>query len=310
MRIVHVLMTAFQLVLTGPGSAWAQAPRETAVRFDVAYATHDGVTLTGDYYAPKAPGKYPIVVAVHGGAWQTGNGHNYRTWGPYLAARGIALFSIDYRLSKPGQPSYPQAVHDVRAAIQFVKHQAADLNVDPERVALMGDSAGGHLVAMVGLAGEAPHFSNAYPNDPYAAVSPRVTAVVGVYGIYDLVQQWNHDQIHRPRDQITEKFVGKAPMDDRKLYFDASPMSYAVRGVNQPAFLLTWGTADDVVEPATQSEAFLIALKQAGIYVRTAIIPSGPHFWIGEPLDEPRSWVSAVSFQIVRFLETRLAVTK
>ena len=99
-------------------------------------------------------------------------------------------------------------------------------------------------------------------------------------------------------------------MDDRKVYFDASPISYAVRASNQPAFLLTWGTADDVVDPATQSEPFLIALKQAGIRARTAIIPGAPHFWMGEPLDDPRNWVSAVSGQIVRFLEGRFALTQ
>jgi acetyl esterase/lipase len=311
MRGIRIVLPAIPIVmLAGATVTLGQAPAsETTVRRDLLYATHDGVTLSGDFYSPKGADKHPVVVAVHGGAWQGGSRNGYRNWGPYLADRGIALYSIDYRLSKPGYASYPQAVHDVVAAIRFVKHNAADLNVDHERVALMGDSAGGHLVALVGLAGATPLFSKGYPNDPYAAVSPGVRAVVGVYGIYDLLQQWSHDQIHRPRDQIAEKFVGKPPMDDRKLYFDASPISYAVRAPNQPAFLLTWGTADDVVDPATQSEPFLIALKQADIQARTAIIPGAPHFWVGEPLNDPRSWVSAVSGQIVRFLEARFAAT-
>lgn len=305
-----VLLGVAVVMLAGATVTRGQAPtRETTVRRDVPYATHDGVMLSGDFYGLTGPGTHPVVVAVHGGAWRVGSRDAYQNWGPYLGERGIALYSIDYRLSEPGQPSYPQAVDDVVAAIRFVKHNAADLNIDPDRVALMGDSAGGHLVALVGLAGDSPLFSKAYPNDPYAAVSSRVTAVVGVYGVYDLLQQWSHDQIHRPRDQITEKFVGKPPMDDRKVYFDASPISYAVRAPNQPAFLLTWGTEDDVVDPVTQSEPFLLALKQAGIQVRTAIIPGAPHFWISEPLDDPRSWVSAVSGQIVRFLEGRFALT-
>src|ERR1700733_7828626 len=94
-------------------------------RANIDYARHDGVVLKGDLYAPKAPGKYPAIVAIHGGGWQQGSRESYRHWGPYLAARGYALFAAGYRLSRPGEPSYPGAVHDVRAAVQFVKHDGA-----------------------------------------------------------------------------------------------------------------------------------------------------------------------------------------
>ena len=296
------------VVLASATAAFAQQPqlRETTVRQNVAYANHDGTSLVGDLYAPKAPGKYPVVIAVHGGGWQGGSKNGYRTWGPYLAARGIALYSIDYRLSKPGQPSYPQAVYDVRAAIQFVKQKGAELSLDPERIALMGDSAGAHLVSLVGLAGDAAPFNKAYPNDPYASLSTKVSAVVSAYGIYDMVQQWNHDQLTRPRDQITEKFLGKPPMEDRRIYFESSPMSYAVKADKQPAYFLTWGTMDDIVDPV-QSEAFLLALKQAQIQAQARPIIGAVHAWIGEPLDDPRSTVSAVLSAIVRFLEGRLS---
>jgi acetyl esterase/lipase len=123
------------------------------------YATHDGVALAGDYYVPKGPGKFPVVVAMHGGGWQLGDRSTFRFWGPYLAQHGIALFTIEYRLSKPGQPSYPKSVQDVRAAIQFVKYKADDLKVDPQRVALMGGSAGAHLAALAALAGDAAPFA-------------------------------------------------------------------------------------------------------------------------------------------------------
>jgi acetyl esterase/lipase len=290
------------------GQALAQAtppapPREIEIRRDLRYATHDGSALVGDYYVPKAPGKYPVVVAVHGGSWQAGTRNGYRFWGPYLAEHGIALYAIDYRLAKPGQPSYPKAVQDVRAAIQFVKSKAAELKADPERVALMGDSAGAHLAALAGITGDV---APAYPNDPYATLSPSVKAVVAFYGIYDMVQQWTHDQIARPRDQITEKFLGQAPMDDRQIYFDASPLSYATRAHNQTSFFLTWGTADDIADPATQSEAFLLALKQAGFFVRSAPVVGAPHFWMADPFDDPRGHVGFVAPQILRFLEGRL----
>lgn len=307
MNGIRVLTAALAALQLGAGISLAQTqPQNIDIRRTVVYATHDGVALSGDYYVPQAPGRYPVVVAVHGGGWQVGSRTAYRYWGPYLAGHGIAVFAIDYRLSKPGQPTFPQAVHDVRAAMQFVKHNAADLKVDPERTAFMGDSAGAHLTSLVALAGDAPLFAKGYPNDPYASVSTRAKAVVATYGVYDLVAHWHHDQITRPRDQIVEKFLGKAPMDDRRIYFDASPLSHATRGPDRPGFLLVWGTGDDVADPS-QSELFMTALKQAGIMSRKIAVTDAPHFFMSDPLDDPSSPVHHVAPQVLRFLQGRLA---
>ena len=306
MKSSLVLATTLVL-LAAAGRAPAQDnQREFEIRRDLQYATHDGVALKGDYYVPKAAGKYPVIIAVHGGGWQLGARSGYQFWGPYLAQHGIALYTIDYRLSKPGQPTYPQAVEDVIAAIRFVKYKAAELNADPERVGMMGDSAGAHLIALIALSLDAAPFANAYPNDPYASVSARVKVVVGAYGVYDLLQQWTHDQISRPQDQIVEKFLGKLPIDDRKIYFESSPISYATRANNHTSFFLTWGTGDDIVDHAAQSEAFLLALKQAGIYVRSAPVAAAPHFWFSDPIEETRGNVGFVAPQILRFLQERL----
>jgi acetyl esterase/lipase len=275
-------------------------------RTNIDYARHDGVVLKGDLYAPKAPGKYPAIVAIHGGGWQQGSRESYRHWGPYLAARGYALFAAGYRLSRPGEPSYPGAVHDVRAAVQFVKHNGAALNIDPARVALLGDSAGGHLAALVALAGDHPTFAGAYRDDPYAAVSTKVKAVVGNYGVYDLVAQWNHDLGPRLGDSICEKFLGAAPTANRRIYFDASPMSYATSDMNATAFLLTYGTEDDIVDRATQSEAFLVALKQARFFARTVVMQGAGHFWMSDPIEEPGSYPGHLAPRLLRFLAEKL----
>lgn len=291
-----------------PARAQAQAPglMEVEVRKAVQYVRHDGVGLTGDLYVPRAAGKYPIVVAVHGGGWQAGNSGNYETWGNWLAARGYALFAINYRLSKPGQPTYPQAVHDVRAAVQFVKARAAELKADAERVALIGDSAGGHLVALVALAGDTPAFSGAYKDDPHAAVSTKVKAVVPAYGVFDMAQQFNHDLLHRPQDQIVLKFLGVPLWENRKLYFDASPLSYALNANRGPSFLITWGIEDDIVD-RVQSESFLIALKQAGFYARSVVQPGFGHFWFtGDPVEDARGATSHLAPRMLRFFKDRL----
>jgi len=272
----------------------------------VTFATHDGVALLGDLYLPEGAGPHPAVIAVHGGGWQQGTRAGYRHWGPYLATRGTALFAVDYRLAKPNQKSFPEAVHDIRAAVQYLRGSAATLKLDPKRIALMGDSAGAHLAALVALAGDAPLFAGAYREDEFAKESTRVKAVIGLYGVYDLAAQWQHDLVARPRDQITEKFLGAAPIDNRRIYFDASPISYATRDNNQTAFLIAYGTEDDVVDVATQSAVFLTALKQAGIFARTSIIEGAPHFWGGDPIEEPESFSGFFAPRLMRFLAERL----
>ena len=282
------------------------ALREIEIQQGIEYATHDGVKLQGDLYVPKAAGKYPVVVAVHGGGWQVGNRESYQSWGNWLAARGTAVFAVSYRLSKPGQKTYPQAVHDVRAAVQYVKGRAASLKLDPERVALMGDSAGGHLAALVALAGDDPVFSGGYSQDAFATTSTRVKAVVGAYGVYDLTQQYNHDLLTRPQDSIVQKFVGAPPWDNRRLYFDASPMSWVTSDKKATSFLLTYGTEDDIVD-RQQSDAFLVALKQAGFYARNVVHQGIGHFWMtADPVDDPRGAAAHLAPRMLRFFQDRL----
>src|ERR1700744_1026847 len=130
------------------------APNDVETRPDILFAVHDGEELLGDLYRPRGVDKAPVLVAAHGGGWQIGDRNVYQHWGPYLAARGYALFSIEYRLMKPGKQTWPGAAHDVRAAVQYVRANAAKLGVDPDRIAMIGDSAGAHLTSLVALAGE------------------------------------------------------------------------------------------------------------------------------------------------------------
>jgi acetyl esterase/lipase len=102
------------------------------------YATHDGVALQGDLYLPKARGSVPAPVAIHGGGWQQGARDAFRHWGPYLAARGHALFAVSYRFAKKGKKAFPEAVRDVLAAVQHVRGNAAALGIDGGRVGLFG----------------------------------------------------------------------------------------------------------------------------------------------------------------------------
>jgi acetyl esterase/lipase len=137
--------------------------REVAIKPDIPFAEHDGVKLLGDLYLPKGAGKAAVLVAAHDGGWQLGDRKFYRHWGNYLAKHGYAVFSIEYRLMKPGVKTWPGVVGDCKAAVQFVRASASDLGLDPDRIGMIGDSAGAHLSALVALAGDEPPFSGQYP---------------------------------------------------------------------------------------------------------------------------------------------------
>ncbi len=271
----------------------------------VQYGTHDGAALVGDLWLPEGPESCPAIVAVHGGGFQAGSRDIYQYMSPYLAERRYAVFSIDYRLIRDGANRYPAAVHDVRAAVQWVRSHAAELKIDPERLALMGDSAGAYLSALVALAGDTPAYAHAYRDDPYASVSTQVKAVVGVYGSYDLMAAWEHNLVARPTDNVSENLMGFPPMQDRRAWYAASPIAHATFANNRTAFLLVWGTNDDICLPR-QSEAFLLALKQARFYVRTVIVPSAPHFWMQDPVEEAHSFSGFLAPRLLRFLAQRL----
>jgi acetyl esterase/lipase len=285
---------------TGPAAA---AEYEMASRPGLVYAEHDGTKLVGDLYLPKGRAKAPVLVALHGGGWQIGSRDFYRYWGLFLARNGYAVFAIEYRLGKAGV--YPAAVYDAKAAILFMRAKAAEFDLDPDRIGLIGDSAGAHLSALIALAGD--QFATAYRDDANAAVPVNVRAVVGFYGVYDMLAQWTHDLRTRPRDPIVEKFLGTSPTLNRRIYFEASPISYATVDRNQVRFLLIHGTDDDIVDPPTQSGAFLTALSQAQFFARRIIIPGAGHFWSADPFEsEPHSYSAQAIPRLMRFLESSL----
>ena len=160
----------------------------------------------------------------------------------------------------------------------------------------------GETLALVGLS----DFADAYPRDAFAAVSSKVKALVGVYGIYDMLAMWTSYQVDGPRDNNIEKMMGASPMDSRQLYFDASPISFATFANNKVGVLLVTGTEDDLVPPKQHFEPFLLALKQSGFFVRTCIVPGAPHFWMNDPIDEPTSYSGFLAPRLMRFLAEKL----
>jgi acetyl esterase/lipase len=278
----------------------------------IVYANHDGVELLGDLYLPKGaqylpkgPERAPALVAVHGGGWVAGVRGAFQYWGPYLAARGIAVFAISYRLATKSK-TFPEAVQDVLAGVQFVRGKASAFGIDPARIGLLGASAGAHLAALAALSGK--KFLGAYPHDPFAATDTSVKALIGVYGVYDMHAMWCSLQVQdgRNSDNKVEKFIGAPPMANRQTYFDASPVSYATYVNNAIGVLLATGTHDDLVDPKSQTEPFQLALKQAGFFVRPCIVPGAPHYWMNDPIEESGSLSGFLARRLLRFLAEKL----
>jgi acetyl esterase/lipase len=270
------------------------------------FATHDGVALQGDLYLPRSASHVPALIAVHGGGWQQGARNAFQHWGPYLAARGHALFSVSYRFAKKGPKAFPEAVRDVLAAVQHLRGNAAALGIDGARIGLFGASAGAHLAALAALGGRAPALAGGYPGDDHAEVATTVRVLVGVYGVYDLVAMWEAYRASSPLDNNIENFIGVAPMENRQLYFDASPVSYATCANNKTAVLLACGTEDDLVDRNAHTDAFLRVLKQAGFFARSCIVQGSGHYWLSDPIDEPGSFTGFFAPRLMRFLAEKL----
>jgi acetyl esterase/lipase len=279
---------------------------EIETRMGVTYATHDSVALAGDLYLPKGNGPFPALIGIHGGGWVQGARSALQYWGTYFASHGVALFSISYRLANSGQKTFPHAVQDALAAVQFVRGNAKEFKIAPDRIGIFGQSAGGHIGALAALGGKSKVFANGYPNDPFASVDTEVKVFAGIYGCYDVVNMWNMYNARHPGENNIEKFIGVPPTENRQIYFDASPISYAVRANNKVAVHLSVGTEDDLVDRKANTDAFAWALYQAGFFVRTTIIPGAPHYWGGDPIDEPGSYSGFLAPRLLRFLEEKL----
>jgi len=277
------------------------AEYEIVNRPGIVFAKRDGIELAGDFYLPKGMAKAPVLVAIHGGGWRGGNRNYYRYWSLFLARAGYAVFAIDYRLGKDGR--YPAPICDAKTAVQFVRVHASDFNVDPDRIGVIGDSAGAYLAAMLALAGDRFDADGAQSK---AATSIGIKVMVGFYGVYDLLAQWKHDEAVMPHDSIVQDFLGASPSQQPQVYLDASPIHYA-EGRSNVGFLLIHGDRDHLVDLVSQSGAFAKALTEAGSQASVMMVEGAGHSWAREPFeDNPHSFSARIVPRLMKFLKSSL----
>lgn len=228
-----------------------------------------------DLYTPISTDEkqlFPGIVIIHGGGWRWGDKARPRqvSIGTTLAQNGYICMSINYLLSDPNKPSWPQNIYDCKSAVQFLRKNAMLYHVDPNHIGVIGGSAGGHLSAMLGLVGSEAGLE---PPGLYKGISSRVQAVVPLYGVHNLLT-WKSD---KPRIEI---FLGKDKEDDPNLWAFASPVNHI--GTDDPPFLILHGTADKVID-YKQSVELHKKLQEKGVQSQLILIEGAPHTFDLEP---------------------------
>lgn len=265
-----ILFICAQLSLARP-----PLPPRTKALTDLVYKQVGGHALLLDLFLPEeASEPLPLIIYIHGGGWERGSRHQCPALS--LIPKGFAVASIDYRFSQ--EAPFPAQIEDCKAAVRWLRANAAKYNLDPERFGAWGTSAGAHLAALLGTSGGVKELEGDGDNLQY---SSRVQAVCASAAPSDLTQfgmDGSDGTPARPRigqrgeEALTSLFGGSK--NKGALAAMASPIRYI--SADDPPFLLVHGAEDRVV-PVEQSRRFYAALQKAGVTASLKIIPNQGH---------------------------------
>jgi acetyl esterase/lipase len=235
---------------------------------NVEYGKAGQQSLKLDLLRPKAQPQVamPVVVYIHGGRWQTGDKSKGIPLLARLVERGYLGASINYRLS--GEAVFPAQIEDCRCAIRFLRSRAKQYHIDPDRIGVWGESAGGHLAALLGTAGGLKEFDG---SGGAAELSSRVQAVCAWFAPSDLPSQARWSGM---ADQAIAKLLGGTVADHPEKAAKASPITHV--SADDPPFLLMHGDQDALVPPV-QSEKLHAALTKAGVKSTLHIVKGAGH---------------------------------
>ena len=270
----------------------ARAARDAIkITANIPYASTDNPRQQLDLFLPRnraSDKPLPIVAFIHGGGWRKGDRRSGLPFlAPFLSSGKYAGASIGYRLTD--EASWPAQIHDCKAAIRWLRSHAEEYGLDPNHLAVIGTSAGGHLVAMLGTSGDVADLEGDLGDA--AGTSSRVTCVVDFFGPSDLTTmgEW-----HERPDSPESLLLGGPILDHQERAVAASPIQYTTG--DDPPFLIVHGTADPLV-PFEQSVQLRKALEKAGASATLIPIEGGGH---------GRFNIQALNTQIERFLANHL----
>jgi acetyl esterase/lipase len=245
-------------------------PPDVRMELDVAYLSSDRKEKADLYLPSTMPTgqRAPAVVIIHGGGFNDGDKGRAReiNIGTTLAHHGYVGMSINYKLRKEkGQVTWPQCLYDCKTAVRWLRKNAERLQIDPDRIGVIGGSSGGNLAGMLAITRPEDGLD---PQEQYAEFSARVNCAVDFYGPVDLMNYKDMKMFDKTRTEAPD------------LYRRASPITYARK--NAAPILIVHGTADKTVAPS-QSESFAEALKRAGAAYQLVIIPDAEHSFDLQP---------------------------
>lgn len=265
----------------------ATLPAGVAARENLVYAP--GRAL--DLYLPAGPGSHPVVLIVHAGGWDSGSRVMERPFARQLAVRGIAAAPVSYRLGKAGR--FPAALHDLKAAVRWLRAHAGEHGLDPARIGVVGMSAGGQLAALLGATNNLPAFEGV---EGEVKTSSAVQAVVDIDGLADFTApELVAQQDAKPSAPV--RFLGGKFRERAEVWRAASALTHV--GPHSAPTLFINSTVTDPILPGR--EAMRDRLRAAGVGSEIVVFPDTPHpFWLFYPWFEPTVDATA-SFLRARF---------
>ena len=259
--------------------SFAQAQSDQFERIsDISYTGSDNPRQMLDVILPKhrTSDQLPVVVYIHGGGWRNGSkDRGDRRLAPFVSTGNFVGVSIAYRLTDEAQ--WPSQIHDCKAAIRWIRANAATYGMDADRIGIFGTSAGGHLVSMLGTSGDVPAMEGDLGQHPDQ--SSRVTCVADLYGPTNFLlmnrtavpgAKLDHDAPKSPESLL----IGGAIQENPEKVATANPITYVTP--DDPPFLIIHGTLDPLVS-YNQSEIFHEALNHAAVETTLVTITDGGH---------------------------------
>ncbi len=232
---------------------------------NIEYKNINGKSLQLDIYKPKNLIKAaPILVFIHGGGWRSGERADYLVYLVAFAKKGYIPTTVSYRLLKDAP--YPACVEDIADAVLWFYLNGGTYGYDPDRIALIGGSAGGHLALLA-----AYQWKNSGTNSDTTivhSVHHRIKAVVDIYGPVDLTTEYARNQ------SLVTSFLAHSYLEKRELYKEASPIQYLDK--DDPPTMILHGTSDDLV-PISQSDLLKARLDSLGVPNVYYRVPLWPH---------------------------------
>lgn len=251
-----------------PGITW---------EFDVPYIENGDTAQRLDIYYPEQRTKepLPLIVHIHGGGWMGGS--KYPCDVRAMTTQGYVVASVEYRFSQTAK--FPAQIQDCQASIRWLRANAQRYNINPEKIGVIGGSAGGHLAALVGVTGDKKVFAAIGGNEDLSDAVQCVCDIFGPKNFATVMEQADEDKnvrnifkFNTPSDPYSE-LIG-ANLSDKEKTAAVSPITYVDK--NSPPTLILHGTHDALV-PFAQSEEFEVAMKKHGSPVWLQKFPGAGH---------------------------------